>query len=173
MFSLGAGALTLDSGTHTINVAGAAAAGSYTLMSYGSRIWDSTNAFTLGTTPGGGFSYGLTQSDTSVILNIAALTPSLVWDIGGGGSPIVDGAGTWADGSTDFTDTSSNTGATFLNANNYDVNFGSSGLNNGGAITLGGNVRVGGKLTYAGRRHGAVRLRADRQRLHRHVAQAL
>jgi autotransporter-associated beta strand protein len=142
------GALTLDTGAHTIDIFGSpTAGGNYTLITAGSTNLDLTHLFTLGNQPAG-FGYGLTQSGNSVVLNVTALAPSLVWDIGGAGTPIVDGAGTWGDGSTDFSDVSSNVGATFHNADPYDVTFGNNIANSGGIITLSGNVRVGGKLVF-------------------------
>jgi fibronectin-binding autotransporter adhesin len=153
LIDLGSGALTLDSGTHTIDITGTPTAGnSFTLLTYGSRIWDNTNQFSLGSTPAG-FNYSLTQTGDSVtpgsvILNVTALTPSLVWDVGGGGLPITDGDGVWTDGSGNFYDTTGAAAATFANANNYDVTFGSSAGNNGGVVTFSGNIHVGGKLIF-------------------------
>ena len=84
-------------------------------------------------------------------LTITPTMQSLVWDLGGGGAPIVEGAGNWADGSTDFTDISSNAGATFSNASNSDVTFGNDPAGSGGAITLTGNVRTGGAAASSAR----------------------
>jgi len=145
--SLGSNALTLT-GNPVLNLSGTNfAAGTYNLITYGSH--SDANAFTLGTNPGGSFTYQLNTTSTSVTLTVGSAASSLKWDVGGGGSPVVDGAGSWGNaspGNSNFFNTVTNTTATFNNGNSFDVTFGNGG--NGGIITLTSNVRTGGKLYF-------------------------
>ena len=153
---LGASALTLDDGFHPVEInalpgggGGAVGVGTYTLMTFGSRAFDGVHGFTKSADPGGGFSYALDFTDTALRLIVtSSTTQSLAWDIGGGGPPITEGSGTWADGSGNFSDLATNAGATFSNAASADVTFGNDAGASGGTIVLAGDVRTGGKLIF-------------------------
>jgi autotransporter-associated beta strand protein len=142
------GVLTLGSGTVTINIAGSGfSAGSYTLLSGYSSL--SGGAFTLGTTPGS-FNYSLSTGATSTVLTISGLGGggSLTWSLGGlAPTSGTDGSGTWTNGGTNFYNTGSSSATTWDNTATNNLTVGSGGA--GGTITLGGNVRVGGTLTFA------------------------
>jgi autotransporter-associated beta strand protein len=144
-----AGAATLDGGgTETVDIAGSKLAyGTYTLATYGSLANAGTH-FTLGTTPGGvNRLYSLTTNASSLVLSVVDNGSERYWSVGGGNPP-VDGGGTWQSGSTNFFDTNPDTTqAPYDNTSNNDVIIGNGG--NGGTITLGGAVRVGGSLVFS------------------------
>jgi autotransporter-associated beta strand protein len=150
LITVGGSGLTLDSGSHTVDVfsAAAPAAGTYTLMSYGTLTSDNVNLFTLGSTPGGAFSYSLNTSATALTLTVTPQVASLVWDLDANGAPIVEGAGTWQDGTNTFTDISTNSGSTFSSAGTADVTFGNDAAGSGGSVSLAGDVRTGGQLIF-------------------------
>ncbi len=143
--SLGAGVLTLDGGTHLININAPGvtftAGQQFTLLTYGSKTGD---GFLIGTAPSG-LNFSVTVNNTSAVLNVSAASSEFKWDVGGGGDPIVDGAGIWQQGSINF----NNGGlqATWDNVASTNLTIGNGGV--GGTITLGAAVRVGGTLTFA------------------------
>ncbi len=142
------GTLTLGSGIETINVAGSGfSSGNFTLIAGYTSL--SGGVFTLGSTPGG-FNYSLATGGTSTVLTIASLggSGSLTWSVNGlAPTSGTDGAGTWTNGSANFYNTGSNATTTWDNTATNALTIGSGG--SGGVITLGGNVRVGGALTFA------------------------
>ena len=140
------GTLSLvGSGAPTLNVSGSGiAAGTYNLITYASH--SDANSFTLGSTPGGNFNYALSTTATAVQLIITSKSSSLIWD-NVPGAPINDGTGNWADHSTNFFDATNGVPATFSNANTFDVAFGNGGT--GATVSLTGDVRTGGLLTFA------------------------
>lgn len=144
--SLGAGVLTLDGGTHVININAPSvsftAGQQFTLMTYASKVGD---GFLIGTAPSG-LNFSVTVNNTSAVLNVLAASLAFTWDVGGGGNPIVDGAGTWQQGSVNFNN--GGVQAAWDNAASTNLTIGNGGV--GGLITVGaGGVRVGGTLTLA------------------------
>jgi autotransporter-associated beta strand protein len=143
-----AGTLTLGSGVETINLAGSGfSTGNFTLVSGYSG--GSGGVFTLGSTPSG-FNYSLSTGSSSTILTVADLggSGSLTWSVNGlAPTTSTDGAGTWTNGGATFYNTGSNATTTWDNTATNALTIGSGG--NGGIITLGGNVTVGGALTFA------------------------
>ncbi len=76
LISLGAGALSL-SGTNTLNLSGSGfTPGNYDLLTYGSL---SAGSFTLGTNPGGGFSYNLHTDATHTWIAVTSPAQTLTW----------------------------------------------------------------------------------------------
>ena len=142
------GTLTLGSGVETINIAGSGfSAGSYTLISGYSSL--SGGVFTLGSTPGS-FTYSLATGGTSTVLTVAGLGGSgnLTWSVNGlAPTSGTEGAGTWANGGANFYNTGTSSTTTWDNTATNNLTVGSGGA--GGTLTLGGNVRVGGALTFA------------------------
>jgi autotransporter-associated beta strand protein len=140
------GDIALDtSGNETVNISGSKLAyGTYTLATFGA-LANSGTQFTLGTTPGGtNRTYSLTTNANDLILNITDTGSERYWSVGGS-DPSVDGGGTWAAGSTNFfTSNPVVAQAPYDNTSNNPVIIGNGG--NGGTITLGGAVRVGGAL---------------------------
>ena len=126
------------------------ALGTYTLMTY-SALAGTGTSFTLGTTPGGSRSYGLTTDGTDVLLTVSATVTERYWSTTGG-TPPVDGAGTWQNGSTTFYNNVPSPGISQANAP-YDSNatadviFGNGG--NGGTVTITGPVAVNGALVFS------------------------
>ncbi len=143
------GALTLGTGTETINLAGSGfTAGNYTLLS-GYTSLAGSGAFALGSTPGG-YTYSLATGSTSTVLTVASLGGSgnLTWSLGGlAPTSSTDGVGTWTNGSSNFYNTGTSAAMTWDNTATNNLTVGSGGT--GGTITLGGNVRVGGTITLA------------------------
>ena len=128
------------SSTPTINLGGAnLAAGTYTLASWIGTLTGSWPT-TLSSTPTTSFAYTLSSTGHALTLT---LTPNQVtpqWSVGGTGPSVVDGSGTWQDGSTNFYDISAqHTGTvTFQSSANYDTVFGGGGA--GGSVSVGGPV---------------------------------
>jgi len=148
-----AGAATLDNGgTETVNVSGSTiAVGSYELMSFGASLTNAGTAFTLGTTPNGANrTYSLSTTNAGVFLNITDTGDDRFWTVGGGNSPLVDGGGNWANGSTNFYNSNpSTTQAAYNSSAALDLVFGDSSHGNGGTVTLTGSVGVVGTLIFS------------------------
>jgi autotransporter-associated beta strand protein len=137
------------SGTETVNITGSAfAVGTYDLIT-GTSI--SSNAsgggLVLGTTPNGrNRIYALSETATQLVLTVTNTGTEIHWSIGGS-SPAVDGGGTWSEGSTNFYNSSGTTVTpqyAYNSSTGFDTVFGTSSSGNGGTITLGSNVKVGG-----------------------------
>ncbi len=138
-----------NSGTETLNVTGSTlAVGTFNLIN-GSSITSNASGggIVLGTTPNGrNRTYALNETATQIQLIISNTGVERDWSLGGL-TPAADGAGTWQSGSTNFYQTSGTTTTTQVPYNNSasaDTEFGAGG--NGGIITLGSNVIVGGNF---------------------------
>ncbi|MGD0461863.1 MAG: autotransporter-associated beta strand repeat-containing protein [Tepidisphaeraceae bacterium] len=154
------GSATL-SGTDTINIAGdkiayTAANSPIELMSFTGGLVNPGTSFTLGTTPNGhNRVYSLTTNSSGVFLNISDTGNERIWSLGGvSPSSSTDGAGTWANapatGSVNFYNTDppmTGTQEPYANNSTADVIFGSGG--NGGTVTLGTAITVGGDLVFS------------------------
>ncbi len=150
------GSATL-SGTDTLNVAGdkiafTAANAPIELISFTGGLANAGTSFTLGTTPGGhNRTYSLNTTSAGVFLTIADTGNERIWSLGGV-SPTsgTDGAGTWSNGSINFFNTDppmTGTQEPYDNNSTADVIFGSGG--NGGIVTLGSAITVGGELVFS------------------------
>ena len=127
-------------GTPVVNLGGSnLVPGTYNLINFTGTL---TGSFPMAPTssPGGNFSYSFVVTSHAVQLVVTPNQVTPEWSVGGV-TPIVDGTGTWQDGSTNFHDVSAaNTGVvTFHNTvaatpPNYDVIFGAGGA--GGAVSV-------------------------------------
>jgi autotransporter-associated beta strand protein len=147
-------------GIDTINVAGSAQAGTYTLMTFGGSE-TGTGSFVLGSpASAGGFIYALlnTGSAEELVVTQASAAPSaaMLWDNSGPHtlvSQVTDGSGTWSNGSASFFNTTADAAGTWDNTAANSVTFGTSSAGNlagaGGVVTLGSDIVVGGSLTFA------------------------
>ena len=150
------GSATLN-GTDTLNIAGdkiafTAVNAPIELISFTGGLANPGTSFTLGTTPGGhNRTYSLNTTSAGVFLTIADTGNERIWSLGGV-SPTsgTDGAGTWSNGSINFFNTDppmTGTQEPYDNNSTADVIFGSGG--NGGIVTLGSAITVGGELVFS------------------------
>ena len=146
------GTLTLDSGPHTININVPAGdqlfPGTYTLIYQQSNNFNENNStFVVGTTPAGNDGFTLTDTGFSLLLQV--VTPVLQWDPQSTGPSIQEGPGTWTAGSPFFNFTPGvMVDQPWVNGTTQQVLIGNSVTQDGGAITLGSNIVVGGELSF-------------------------
>ena len=139
------GSLSIDDLTDVKILGSKLAAGTYQLISFnGGSLSGSGGSITPAIDPAGrGRTYTLTLDSNGLSLNILDTASERFWSTNGGASPS-DGAGTWAAGSTVFFNTNPNGSGSYDNSAAADVIIGNTGQ--GGLITLGSNIRVGGAL---------------------------
>ena len=148
------------SGTDTINISGTPTATQYTLMTFSSQT--GTPAFSLGTTPGGAYSYTLSDTGTTELLTVNAASNSLIWDASGSAGTAAgetDGSGNWVNGSTNFV-YSTNGQAAWSNSTFYNVTFGNN-KGSAGTVTLTGPITVSGLLTFQPTTSGSYTIAAS------------